>query len=48
VDRIALDRDLLARMLRRRLGYSRRDIHNGPALRRRGPATESESGVARA
>ncbi len=46
VDRIALDRDLLARIVRRRFGYSRRDIHQGPAPRRRGPATASESGVA--
>jgi len=46
VDRIALDRDLLARIVRRRFGYSRRDIHNGPAPRRHSPATAPKAEVA--
>ena len=45
VDRIAGDRDLLARIVRSRFGYSRRDIQ-GPTPRRNGPAVASKVEVA--
>ncbi|MEI6341160.1 MAG: hypothetical protein WCR07_04325 [Verrucomicrobiota bacterium] len=49
VDSIARDLDGLARVLQRRVGHARRwDPQERPAPRRRGPATASESGVARA